>query len=48
MTRAIGILVLEYGLSPDTVEAFPVSRLLKYIKLAADLNKEREKLRGSQ
>jgi hypothetical protein len=46
VTRALALLVFDYGLDPETVERMPVSRLQKYIKLAVDLNSEREKQRA--
>lgn len=48
MKRAIALLVFDYGLCPDTVEAMSVSRLSKYIGCAVELNKERAKERQAR
>ena len=45
MRRHHALLVFEYGLDPNTVEAMPVSRLMKYIELVIELNSDREKQR---
>lgn len=48
MNRAIAILVFDHGFDPDRIEAMTVSRMNKYIKLAVDLYRDREKQRGSK
>jgi hypothetical protein len=48
VNRAIAILVFDHGFDPDKVEAMTVSRMNNYLRLAADLNKAREKQRGSR
>ena len=45
MTRAHAVLVFDHGLDLNAVEAMTVSRLMKYVKLAVDLHREREKQR---
>ena len=39
----ISILVLDYGLDPDTLENMRLRRLFTYADMAIDLNKERRK-----
>jgi hypothetical protein len=48
VTRKIALLVFDYSLDPNTVEAMTVSRLNTYFQLAVDLHKDREKQRGSR
>lgn len=44
----MALLVFDHGFDPDKVEAMTVSRLNKYIGLAVELHKDREKQRGSR
>jgi hypothetical protein len=46
--RAIALLVFDFGLDPETVERMPVSRLNTYMRIKADLEKDREKQRSSK
>lgn len=48
MNRAIAILVFDHRFDHEKVEAMTVSRMNKFIKLALDQYKEREKQRGSK
>lgn len=48
MKRASAILVFDYGLDPDTVEAFSLSRLYTWIMAGNDLFKDREKQKGGR
>ena len=48
MTRAHSILVFDHRLDLNAVEAMTVSRLMKYVKLAVELHREREKQRPSR
>ncbi len=48
MTLAHALLVFDYGVDPETVERMSVSRINKYIRMKADLEKDRAKQRGSR
>ena len=44
----MALLVFDHGFDPDKVEAMTASRMNKYLRLAVDLHKDREKQRGSK
>lgn len=43
--KAVSVLVFDYGLDPDTVEDFTLSRLITYIKLGNQLHDARKRRR---